>query len=105
MQFLILYLVEDQRPIIRLNWFPGEDDDHGPDDVDGGEDGEEGEPDPEEDVDLLVDDVDGEDALRVVPLDGARGAVLAERALGHAREHPRHRVDPRSGLGVIKRLL
>ena len=70
--------------------------------MDGGEDGEEGEPDPEEDVDLLVDDVDGEDALRVVALDGARGAVLAERALGHAREHPRHRVDPRSGLEVVK---
>ena len=90
---------------IQVNWVPGKDDGHGPEDVDGGEDGEEGEPDPEEDVDLLVDDVDGEDALRVVALDGARGAVLAERALGHAREHPRHRVDPRSGLGVVKRLL
>ena len=66
--------------------------------MDSGEDGEEHEPDPEEDVDLLVDDVDGEDALCVVPLDGARGAVLAESALGHAREHPRHRVDPGSGL-------
>ena len=66
--------------------------------MDGGEDGEEGEPDPEEDVDLLVDDVDGEDALRVVALDRAGGAELAEGALGHAREHARHWVDPGSRL-------
>ena len=77
---------------------PGEHDDHGPDDVDGGEDGEQHEPDPQEDVDLLVDDVDGEDALRVVALDRAGGTVLAESALGDAREHPRHGVDPGSGL-------
>ena len=37
--------------------------------MDGGEDGEEHEPDPQEDVDLLVYDVDGKDALRVVALE------------------------------------
>ena len=37
--------------------------------MEGGEDGEEHEPDPQEDVDLLVDDVDREDALRVVALE------------------------------------
>ena len=57
-------------PQDRLPDAPGEHDDQGPHDVDGGEDGEEHEPDPQEDVDLLVYDVDGKDALRVVALDG-----------------------------------
>ena len=66
--------------------------------MDHGEEGQNHEPEVEEDVDLLVDDVDGEDALRVVALDRAGGTVLAEGALGDAREHPRHGVDPGSGL-------
>ena len=40
-------------------------------------------PEPEEDVDLLVDDVLGEDAEAVLVLDGSGRAELAERALGH----------------------
>ena len=62
---------------------PGEHDDHGPDDVDGGEDGEEHEPDPQEDVDLLVDDVDGEDAEAVEHLDSPSGTEPLEGTFGH----------------------
>ena len=49
----------------------------------GGDDGEEDEPEPDEDVDLLVDDVERQDAETVDGLDRARGAVLVERALCH----------------------
>ena len=52
-------------------------------DSQGGDHGHRDEPEPEEDVDLLVDDVEGEDAEAVVPGDGAGGAVLVEGALGH----------------------
>lgn len=52
------------------------------------------EPEPEEDVDFLVDDVDGKDAEGVVPLQLPRRAELAERTLGHAREHEDHGVNP-----------
>ena len=38
--------------------------------VEAGEDGHQDEPEPEEDVDLLVDDVDRQDALGVMSLDG-----------------------------------
>ena len=41
---------------------------------------------------LLVEDVDGHDAERVVVLDGAGGAVRVERALGHLREDHVERV-------------
>ncbi len=41
---------------------------------------------PQEDVDLLVDYVDGQYAEGVVALNVARGAELVEGALGHARE-------------------
>ena len=55
---------------------------HGPDDeVDGGDGGEDDEPEPEHDVDLLVEDVHAEHAERVEPLDGARTSVLVEDAL------------------------
>jgi len=52
------------------------------------------EPEPEEDVDLLDDDVDGEDAESVMVLDGSRSSVLVEGALGHLGEHPGHGVHP-----------
>ena len=58
----------------------------------GGDRAEEDEPEVEEDVDLLVDDVNREDAERVVGLDGAGGPVLVEPALGHLGEHPVHGV-------------
>ena len=51
--------------------------------VDGGPNGESDEPEPQEDVDLLVDDVHGQDAEAVLALDRARGTVLVEGALGH----------------------
>ena len=53
------------------------------DDISEGEEGEDDEPEPEEDVDLLVDDVEGEHAQAVVPGDGAARSVLVEGALGH----------------------
>ena len=56
---------------------------HGPqavDDLDAGDDGEDDEPEPQEDVDLLVHDVDGEDAEAVELLHRAGGAVLPQRA-------------------------
>ena len=46
-------------------------------------DGQEDEPEPEEDVDLLVDDVEREDAETVELLDGSRGSELVEGAFGH----------------------
>ena len=49
--------------------------------VQGCHNGEKDEPPPEKDKDLLVDDVDGQDAQRVVGLDGAGGSVLVEPAL------------------------
>jgi hypothetical protein len=54
----------------------------GSDHVEGGHDGQDDEPEPEHDVDLLVDDVEGQHAHGVVPLDRAGGTVLVEGALG-----------------------
>ena len=50
--------------------------------VEGGHDSQDDEPKPEHDVDLLVDDVEGEDAHGVVPLNCAGGTILVEGALG-----------------------
>ena len=52
------------------------------------------EPEPHEDVDLLVEDVDGEDAEAVVDLDRTGASVLVEHALGHFGEDQVHRVAP-----------
>ena len=52
------------------------------DEVQDGDDGEEDEPEPQEDEDLLVDDVEGEHAEGVVLLEGAGVTVLVEGALG-----------------------
>ena len=60
------------------------------------------EPEPQEHVQLLVDDVERQDAEDVHHLDVARGTVLAEGALGHAREDPDERVD--AVLGVLLRV-
>ena len=51
------------------------------DEVQDGDDGQEDEPEPEEDEDLLVDDVGGEHAQGVVLLEGALVTVLVEGAL------------------------
>jgi len=63
--------------------------------VDGGPNGESDEPEPEEDVDLLVDDVHGQYAEAVLALDGAGGTVLVEGALGHLGEDAVHGIVPR----------
>ena len=62
--------------------------------MDGGPDGEPDEPEPEEDVDLLVDDVHGQEAEAVLALDGAGGTVLVEGALGQLGEDAVHGVVP-----------
>ena len=49
---------------------------------------------PDEDVDLLVDDVNRQDTEAVFLLNRARGTVLVEGALGNLREHPGHGVGP-----------
>jgi len=53
---------------------------------------EEQEPEPEKDVDLLVDDVQGQYADGVVPLDLTAHTVLVESTLGHPRKDVDHRV-------------
>ena len=45
--------------------------------------GEEDEPEPEQDVELLVDNVEGQDAQRVKLLHGSGRTELVELALGH----------------------
>ena len=47
------------------------------------DEGDNDEPEPEEDVDLLVDDVEGEHAQRVQLLHRTRRTELVELALGH----------------------
>ncbi len=59
--------------------------------VHGGQDGQEDEPEPQEDVDLLVDDVEGQHAHGVVLLDRAGGTVLVEVALGHPKKEEKIR--------------
>ena len=58
--------------------------------ADAGEEDQEDEPEPEEDVQLLVDDVDGKHAEGVVGLDSATGPVLLVETLRHPREYPGH---------------
>lgn len=53
---------------------------------------EEQEPEPEENIDLLVHDVQRQYADGVVPLDLTADAVLVESALGHSWEDVNHRV-------------
>jgi hypothetical protein len=51
-------------------------------------------PEPQKHVDLLVDDVESHHAQRVVDLDGPRGTVLVEGALGHFGENLLEDVRP-----------
>lgn len=53
-----------------------------PDEPNSSSNGENDEPEPEDGVDLLVDDVEGHDAEGVELLYAAGGAVLVEGALG-----------------------
>lgn len=50
-------------------------------------------PEPEEDVNLFIDDVDGQDAEAVLELDRAGGTVVVERALGHFGKDSCHGID------------
>ena len=61
----------------------GDDGEKAVDEPDPGDCGEEDEPEVEEDVDLLVDDVEREDAEGVMLLESPGGAVLLEVTLGH----------------------
>ena len=70
------------------------DDGHDPDGVEGGDESKEDEPEPESDVNLLVDDVESEDTESVQLDDGPGGSVLVEGALGDSREHLHHGVRP-----------
>jgi len=60
-------------------------------------------PEPEDDVDLLDDDVEREDAQTVIVLDSARRAVLVERAFCHLREGPGHGIYPILSLHIRHR--
>ena len=53
---------------------------------------EDDEPEPEEDIDLLVEDVDGKNTLGIMSLDIPTGSVLVEGALGDPGKYPGHRV-------------
>jgi len=61
--------------------------DHPEDHVDAGPDGHGDEPEPQEDVDLLVDDVVGQHAEAILVLHRAGGTILVEGALGDLGEH------------------
>ena len=58
-----------------------------------GDGGEDDEPEPEEDVDFLVDDVEREDTQTIVALHSSRGSELVEAALCHLREDNSERVN------------
>ena len=61
-------------------------------DVKDGEDCKDDEPEPEKDINLLVENVDGKDTLGIMSLDITTGTVLVEGALGHPGKHPGHGV-------------
>ena len=71
-----------------------EDDGYPVDENQEGEHPEDEQPEPDEDVDLLVDNVERQDAQGVVLLNVARRAKLVEGALCHAREDVNHGVNP-----------
>ena len=67
---------------------------HDPEDqVAAGEDCQDDEPEPQKDVDLLIEDVDGQDAEGVVAFYVPWWAKLVEGAFGHPREDVHHGVD------------
>ena len=59
------------------------------------------EPEPEGNVNLLVEHIEGKKTESILDLDGARGSVVVERALGHLGKDEGHRIIPR----VIRREL
>ena len=59
------------------------DDDQSGEDLDGGDDGHDDEPEPQEDVDLLIDDVERKHAETVKLLNCSRRTEFVKRALRH----------------------
>ena len=51
-------------------------------------------PEPKENVNFFIENVERENAESIVLLDLARRSELVEGALGHAREDVDHRIDP-----------
>ena len=64
------------------------------DDVEPGDGHQDDQPEPDEHVQLLVDDVDGEHAESVVGLDGSTGSVLLVETFCHPWEDPGHGINP-----------
>ena len=62
---------------------------------------QENEPKPQEDVDLLVDDVDGEDAEAVEHLDSPSGTEPLEGTFGHLGKGGRQRFDSYCHIAAI----
>jgi len=86
-----LALDEPESYVEEVGAHPGTDDYHETvDDNQGGEDAEDQEPEPQKNVDLLVDNVEWQDAERVMFLHLARSTELVEGALGHARKDVDH---------------
>lgn len=56
--------------------------------------GQNHEPEPDEDVSLLVDDIERQDTKAVMGLDGTRRTIFVEDAFGHSGEYVDHRIDP-----------
>ena len=61
---------------------------------DAGDGSDNDEPEPEEDIQLLIDNVEGEDAESIVSLDSAGRSKLVKTALSNLREDNRQRVLP-----------
>ena len=73
-------------------------DDEPVDERESGDDGDDDQPEPDEDVDLLVDDVEGQDAEAVFLLHSTGGTIVVERALGHLGKDLGHGIGPVFGL-------
>ena len=89
--------------VIKIIYPPGDENDpelgHGEDDepVDEGQswyDGDDDQPEPDEDVDLLVDDVQGKNAEAVFLLHGTGRTVVVEGALGYLGKYLGHGIGP-----------
>ena len=64
--------------------------------------GENDEPKPEENVDLFVDDVDGQNADGIMNLDGSRSTVFAESTFRYSWKDRCHWIDTPFRVGLQK---
>ena len=69
----------------------------------GGQDSKDEEPEPNKNVDLFVDDVDGQNAKGIMALDVTRWSKLVETAFGHSWENVNDRVYPLLLISHLKR--